>query len=578
MSTELQITVGQHSDKGRKSANQDFHGMCIPRGPQLGAKGIAVALADGISSSDVGHIASESAVKGFLQDYYCTSDAWSVKTSALRVLAATNAWLHSQTRQSQWRYDRDRGYVCTFSALVLKSNTAHLFHVGDTRIHRVQGNSLEQLTTDHRTIVAQDESYLSRALGVQPQLELDYLPVPLEAGDTFVLTTDGVHEHVDAAFVADTIARAGDDLDQAARTITAQALQRGSTDNLTVQIIRIDRLPTPEAAEIPQQSLGLAPPPLPGPGDVIDGFRIVRELHASFRSHLYLAQDEETGQQLVIKIPSIDMRGDPAYLERFMMEEWVARRIDSTHVLRPYPQTRKRSALYVTLEYLEGQTLAQWMIDHPKPDLETMRGMVEQIARGLQAFHRLEMLHQDLRPENIMIDRQGTLKIIDFGATRVASMLETLPPGQREDMLGTVQYSAPEYFLGEEATPRADTFSLGVIAYQMLTGRLPYGAHAARLRSHADLRRLAYAPVRDLDRGIPVWVDGALRKSVHPDPMHRYEEVSEFAWDLRHPNREFLNRRSPPLIERNPVAFWKGVSLLLALFLVLLLSQHPDLR
>jgi serine/threonine protein kinase len=251
-----------------------------------------------------------------------------------------------------------------------------------------------------------------------------------------------------------------------------------------------------------------------------------------------------------------------------MMEEWVARRINSTHVLRHFAQTRKRSALYVTLEYLEGQTLAQWMQDNPKPKLEVVRGMVEQIARGLQAFHRLEMLHRDLRPENIMIDRQGTLKIIDFGATRVASMQEAAPVEQNDDMLGTLQYSAPEYILGEDATPRADTFSLGVIVYQMLTGRLPYGAHAARLRTRRDLQSLNYDPVRDHDQQIPVWIEGALRKAVHPNPLQRYEEVAEFAYDLRHPNREFLSRRNPPLIERNPVAFWKGVSLALALALL----------
>lgn len=578
MSAHLKITAGQHSERGHKPANQDFHGLCIPQEPLLSGKGIAIALADGISSSDVGHIASESAVKGFLADYYCTSDAWSVKRSAQRVLAATNAWLHSQTQQSQWRYDKDRGYVCTFSALVLKSTTAHIFHVGDARVYRLHGHSLEQLTTDHRVIVTQEQSYLSRALGVHPQLDLDYQALPVEIGDTFVLATDGVYEHVEPSFVTAAIRQCGDDFDQAARAIVAEALQRGSTDNLTVQIVRVDSLPAPEAAEIPQQAAGLAPPPLPEPGAVIDGYRIVRELHASFRSHVYLAQDEDTGQRLVIKIPSIDMREDAAYLERFLMEEWVARRIHSAHVLRPFPQTRRRSALYVALEYLEGQTLAQWMADHPAPDLESVRGMVEQIAKGLQAFHRLEMLHQDLRPDNILIDPEGTLKIIDFGATRVASMMELLPPEQRNAVLGTVQYSAPEYFLGEGGSSRSDIYSLGVIAYQMLTGRLPYGAQVARLSKRSDLRKLAYASVRNHDRRLPVWVDGALRKALNPDPSLRYEEASEFAYDLRHPNREFLARRTPPLIERNPVAFWKGVSLVLLLLLLVVLALHPALR
>ena len=102
----------------------------------------------------------------------------------------------------------------------------------------------------------------------------------------------------------------------------------------------------------------------------------------------------------------------------------MARRINSAHVLKPGPQSRKRNFLYIVTEFVDGQTLTQWMIDNPKPDLETVRGITEQIAKGLRAFHRMEMLHQDLRPDNIMIDRTGTVKIIDFGSTRVAGVVE----------------------------------------------------------------------------------------------------------------------------------------------------------
>src|SRR5438874_9447728 len=219
MPGELQISIGQHSDKGRKQTNQDFHGALIPGEPLLSLKGIAIVLADGISSSNVSHIASESAVKSFLTDYYCTSESWSVKTSAQRVLAATNSWLHSQTRRSQYSYDRDRGYVCTLSAMVIKSTTAHIFHVGDSRIYRVSGNTLEQLTNDHRVVISSEESYLGRALGVNPQIEIDYQMLRVEEGDVFVLATDGVYEHLNARRIAKAVNEGGADLDQAAKSI-----------------------------------------------------------------------------------------------------------------------------------------------------------------------------------------------------------------------------------------------------------------------------------------------------------------------------------------------------------------------
>ena len=314
-------------------------------------------------------------------------------------------------------------------------------------------------------------------------------------------------------------------------------------------------------------------PPLLEARMMFDGYQVIRELHASSRSHVYLAVDSETNTQVVIKTPSIDLRGDLAYLERFLMEEWIARRINSAHVLKPCPLTRQRNYLYVATEFIDGQTLTQWMIDNPKPDLETVRGIVEQIARGLLAFHRKEMLHQDLRPENIMIDSNGTVKIIDFGSTRVAGIMEIATPIARTDLLGTAQYTAPEYFLGESGTPYSDMFSLGVITYQMLTGKLPYGAQVARTRTKAAQNKLKYQSLLDDEREIPVWIDEVIRKAVHPNPYKRYEELSEFLYDLRHPNKAFLNKTRPPLMERNPVLFWKSVSLILAVIIAILLSR-----
>lgn len=570
----LRVSTGQHAERGLPPVQQDFHGLCIPHGPALANKGVALALADGIGSSDVSHIASQFAVTSFLDDYYCTSDAWSVKTAAERVIAATNAWLHAQTMQGQGRHDKDRGHVCTFSALVLKSTTAHLFHVGDTRIWQWQGATLEPLTQDHRVQVGAQQHYLARALGTGYTVEVDYRQVPLAVGDVFVLTTDGVHDVLAPTAIAALLRAHADDLDLAARRIVEAALAAGGDDNATLQVVRIEALPSPAAAELATRLADLPVPPLLQPRQVFDGWRIVRELHHSSRSHLYLAEAVDSGRPAVLKVPSIDLQADAAALDRFRLEEWVARRIDSPHVLKAAAPDRPRQFLYTVTEPVDGQTLRQWCEDHPTPDMATVRALVDQVAKGLRAFHRQEMLHQDLRPDNVMVDRHGTVTLIDFGAVRVAGLVEATVEAAPPQWLGTAQYSAPETCFGEAVSEQADLFSLGVLTYHLLTGRLPYGIDGARCRSRAEAtKRLLYTPVRELRPDVPAWVDEAIRRAVHPNPALRQGDVAEFVHDLHHPNPTLLARRRPPLVERHPVAFWQALSLVLAVTVLVLLVR-----
>jgi serine/threonine protein phosphatase PrpC len=573
MGSQLKIALGQHSQRGRKETNQDFHGAWIPQEPLLSAKGIAVALADGISSSTVSREASEAAVRGFLESYFDTSQALSVKKSGLQVLSAVNSWLHSQTRQSPFRYeDKDRGYVCTLSALVIKSTTAHLFHVGDTRVYRLREGELEQLTQDHRLVVSSEKSYLSRAMGIEARLDLDYQALHVERGDIFVLATDGVYEYVSPRALINAVADHAGDLNEAARRIVAEALERGSPDNLTLQLLRVDELPDAEAREVKQLVAELPHPPPLAPRAEMDGYRILRELYVSARSQLWLAQDGDSPVPVVLKTLSTELREDPAQVDRFLMEDWIAQRIDSAHVVRRRDSGRRKTFLYNVTEHIEGQTLAQWMIDNPRPDLEKVRNIVEQLARGLTAFHRQEMLHQDLRPANVMIDRSGTVKIIDLGSTRVAGVAESRGV-EDPQLLGTVQYMAPEYLVGEYGTPRSDLFSLGVITYQLLCGRLPYGAEVGRARTRAAQRQLVYRSVLDEQREIPRWIDEVLRKATHVDPLRRYAEPAEFAHALRHPDAAWLQRTRQPLLERNPVRFWQLVSLTLLVALLVALAR-----
>jgi serine/threonine protein kinase len=376
-----------------------------------------------------------------------------------------------------------------------------------------------------------------------------------------------VYEHLAGADVHAAL-RDAPDLDEAARRLVARALDNGSADNLTVQLVRIESLQAREASELLRQMAGLPLPPLLAPRAELDGYRIVREVHGSSRSHVYLALDPDSGAQVILKTPSIDLAGDRAYMERFVMEEWIMGRVHSAHVVKPALPARPRSCVYVASAYIEGVTLAQWLRGQPRPGLDAVRRIVDQVAKGLRAFHRLEMLHQDVRPENVMIDADGSARIIDFGSVSVAGVIEMAPQPQDWTLQGAALYAAPEYFLGEPGTVRSDVFALGVLTYWMLTGELPYGVEIPRAGGRAAQRKLAYTSARTHDPSIPAWVDCALRKALHIDPRRRYEDVSEFVYDLHHPNGAFLERTRTPLIERSPLLFWKAVSFGLVLALV----------
>ncbi|MFT7013454.1 MAG: serine/threonine protein phosphatase PrpC [Cycloclasticus pugetii] len=555
MQSESIIDLGQSSDKGLKTDNEDSYGVLLPESPVLEQKGVAAVIADGVSGCDAGKLASESCVKSLLGDYYCTPDTWTVKTSVQKVLTATNRWMLGMAQQGG---ANQKGLATTMSALVVKSSTVHLFHIGDTRIYRIRDKQLELLTDDHRFWVSKEKNYLTRAIGIDLHLEIDYSHFLLEEGDTFLFTTDGVHEFVSDNIMLAQVNNNTDNFDRAARNITDLAMKNGSHDNVTCQIVRFNQRPHVNEQEIYRKLTELPFPPDLSAGMTLDGYRIERELHASNRTQVYLATDIQTQQQVVIKTPSVNYVDDPTFLDMFVQEEWIGRRIDNNHVLKIIEQTRTRRFLYYVTEYIEGQTLRHWMSDNPQPSLHDVRGIVRQIARGLRAFHKKEMIHQDLKPENIIIDTQGTVKIIDFGSTKVAGVEEIASPIQRLNLLGTQHYTAPEYLLGQPASYRSDAFSLGVITYEMLTGKLPFGEKYGE----KALSKLHYIPILEIDTDIPLWIDGAIRKIVNKKPSNRYEEISEFIHDLSHPNKLFTTAVHTPLVERNPLAFWKAVALL----------------
>lgn len=549
------IRIGQHSEAGQKASNDDSYGVMTPEMPLLETKGIAMAIADGMSTSEAGKEASETCVKSFLTDYYATHESWTVKTSVARVLTAVNRWLYAQ---GQAQYLSDRGLVTTFAGMILKSGSAHIFHAGDSRIYLLRNGSIQSLTKDHRVWLTRDQEVLSRAFGIDPQLNIDYKTIPAYRDDVFIFTTDGIHDYLSNREIAAYASSLSDDLDAACQTIVKAAFDKGSHDNITCQIIVVDESGK-EDETAHQQKIGRLPfPPELEAGMSLDGFKIISEIYASSRSQVYIASSEKTGEKVILKTPSVNFEDDLGYIERFTREEWIGRQLNSPHVIKVIKPDQKRNFLFYVTEFIEGQTLSQWMIDNPEPALEDVRRIVSQIVKGLRCFHRKEMVHQDLKPDNIMIDKEGTVKIIDFGSTYVAGLSENKEAGSLP-LLGTVDYSPPEYHLGARPSNRADIYALGVITYQMLTGSLPFGKGFAQEK---DLKRLRYIPAKEIRPALPYWVDAALKKATEPKQAKRYGELSAFISDIKKPNPAF-NTDIVPLLKRNPAAFWRILALLL---------------
>ena len=484
MNSKLTISLAQSSDKGIKEQNEDFYGAYLPEDSLLDNKGIACAIADGMGSCANAKEASEHCVKGFLSDYFSTPETWTVKTSGAKVITAINNWLLSNGDK-----EHVHGMVTTFSALVFKSTTAHIFHVGDSRIYRFRNGDLELLTTDHRVWISDEKNYLSRAMGIDHHLDIDYKKIGIEVNDVFLMTTDGIHDYLDDHQLKEHL-KADSAIAVTADKILMHALEEKSHDNVTCQIIKIDSLPTQDANEVYNELTRLPFPPYLGPGMTMDGYEVIEELHASTTSQLYKVKDIESGELFMMKTPSENYSDDPAYIERFYMEEWAGKRVQSDSVLKIIEQKRTRNFLYFITEYIDGITLKDWIRQNPTPDFERVIEITNKIIRGLRVFHKLEMLHRDLKPENIMITTHGVVKIIDFGSVKIAGIQEISTPVERLEVLGTKNYTAPEYLLGMDGNNRSDIYSLGVLVYHMLTGELPYGDKMSRDLNWRTLNKL----------------------------------------------------------------------------------------
>ncbi|MBB5350725.1 serine/threonine protein phosphatase PrpC [Haloferula luteola] len=555
----IQWESGRFTDPGPKAENQDFLGMRAAEGSLMATKGMAACIADGVSAASAAREAAETTVRSFLTDYFETPESWQVKTSAQRVLTSINRWLFSQGQQHS---SSEKGCVTTFTALILKSRTGHFFHIGDSRLYRLREGNLELLTRDHTTQLSPGTCYLSRAMGVTLNPQIDYDSFPLAPGDLFALTTDGIHQFISHGELRRILSLPASPQEIADLLGQSTSL---SDDNRSVLVLRVHTLPDEDTDDVYRHLAELPFPPALLPGQQIDGLRIEKLLSESPRSQIYQVTDTlDQNRQLVLKTPSPLYEDDPAYLERFALEEWIGLRVDHPHLVKAVRRSTPKTFLYHLVEWIEGPTLAVWSNQHPRPPIHQILEWTQQLVSGVRALHRKETLHQDLKPDNLVIDSSGILKIIDYGSCRIAGMSEIASPFDREIALGTLDFSAPEFRLGAAATTRSDLFSIAVITYHLLTGgKHPYGEAWQRARTLQDFHRLRYQSATQHHPMVPLWMDATLKRALSIQPEHRHESMSEFVTYLQRPDPEQLPLSALPLAQRRPLLFWKLLSLLL---------------
>lgn len=562
---QLKISFGQaYSSQEQQTTNASLL-VAQPKIYDLGIKGVAAIIADSTGRSLMAQQAARISTKGFMIDYYSTPDSWTIKKSATRVLRALNSWLHSQNKQVD-----NGGYICSMSALVLHSNQMHLFHVGDTLVYRLRGSDCQLLNQEHTTFLG-GYRYPSRAMGMDPRLDLDYLNASIKQGDLFLFTTQAVKGTLVVSDLVHLVGRYAEDLYLTCEQILQAALEKSSargysSHNFCFQLLRVDQVPQ-------QASKGLASAysSLPLPEELyvnaeIDGYKVLQVLSRSATSRVYKVQDPVSQQPVILKAPSPQIARRKELLTHFAMQQWIAESLSSPYMAKAVVPERAPTQMYYLMEYVEGRTLDEWMRTNAAADIQVKIDLIEQLAKVVRSLHRHEVLVQNLNPHNVLVTSLGLIKLVDLSACGRPKAAGLPPVTNLARRAGLTVYSAPEYSLGYAPTERADQYSLAAIAYELFTGQLPYAGKLVGVKGKTALAKLTYQPAVSLNPDLPAWLDWPLRKALQPDPDLRYRRLSEFVYDLKKPNLSLL---VPAEANKQPRNGWKWLAWLLLLLLVL---------
>jgi serine/threonine protein phosphatase PrpC len=560
-SEAFNVQIGIASDRGMRAENEDF-AACLPPAP--GRLGFIAAVADGVGGAKGGRVAAETVVRLFLDAQDALNPLRGGKANAVTALEAANRWLYFHAQADTVLL----GMACTFTGLILRGRQAHIVHVGDSRLYRLRDGQLARLTTDHVPARSAMRNMLTRAVGAEPDLRIDYTTEATRTHDRYLLCTDGIHGGLSDHVLRDALDRR-DAPQETARMLVEAALQARIGDNATALVVDVVALPEADRFDLASEIDTMPIIPAPRPGAVIDGYALGRMLSDSRYSRVFRATREADGQAVIMKFPKPATGAEPILRSAFLREAWIAARLRSpwiAEVIETPPEGR--SALYTVMPFYEGETLEQRLLRRPRISRTEGLAIAGKLAKGVAALHRAGVIHRDIKPDNVILQPDGGLKLIDLGVARLPNV-EDFPASS---IPGTPSYMAPELIEGQagrvNGDVKTDLFALGVTLFRMFTGAYPYGEVEAFSRPRFNRQPAAIA---DLRPDLPSWLDQVLRRLIAVRPEDRFDDVLECLFALEHGELHASPGppRRRPLLERDPLRFWQTVSAVLALLLLL---------